>query len=119
MSKKIRNAIIESTMLGYEDHGIMTCMLYTMSAGVGQGFGGYAFDQWSEEDKKRYGRGYGIEFIARILKTVGVNEWEHLKGKHIRVDADHTKIYGIGNIIEDKWFYPAEDLREFAGEHEE
>ena len=38
---EIRNAVIQSTMLGYEDHGILTCFLHLDYSGAGQGFGGY------------------------------------------------------------------------------
>lgn len=111
-----KNATIESTHLGVEDHGIMTCYLHLKYHGSGQGFGGYALDrQNGERDTKsrRIGTAYGCEFIKRILETVGVDRWEKLPGKHIRVRADHSKVHGIGHIIEDQWFMPDEDLKEF------
>jgi hypothetical protein len=53
-----------------------------------------------------------MEFIARVLDVVGVDSWEELPGKHIRVDHDEWgPIHRIGNIIEDKWFDPNEDLK--------
>jgi hypothetical protein len=96
---EIKNAKIESTMLGFEDHGIFTCFLQLDYGGGGQGFGGYTL-----------GGKYGSDFIKAILETVGVNEWEKLPGKHIRVKAERTKIHEIGNIIIDKWFNPSEIL---------
>ncbi len=50
-----------------------------------------------------------MEFIRRVMETVGVSKWEDLAGKHIRADSDHGKIYGIGHIIKDQWFYPDGD----------
>lgn len=98
MPKEIKNATIERTMIGIEDHGILTCMLHLDYGGSGQGFGGYEITlnagQW----------------IQKIIETVGVEKWEDLKGKHIRVESEHSKVYKIGHIIEDRWFNPEEDL---------
>lgn len=109
--REIKNAIITGTNLGYESHGILTCMISLNYGGSGQGFGGYALDKWN--GKERNGTAYGTEFIRRIIKTVGVENWEDLKGKHVRVDASWGKVHGIGNIIEDKWFYPEKDMDPF------
>lgn len=114
--REIKNAKISGTMLGYEDHGILTCMISLDYGGGGQGFGGYGLDAPRKENGKfigRFGTAYGMEFIARILKAVGVDKWEDLKGKHVRVGASWTKVCRIGHIIEDKWFNPDEDLKEF------
>ena len=115
MRTKIENAKITRTMLGIEDHGIMTCMITVEGPGWGCGFGGYAFDAWDPDKKDRFGVGYGIEFIKRVLSTVGVEKWEDLPGKHIRVENEGWggKITRIGNILEDKWFDPEELTKEF------
>lgn len=110
---EIKNAQIRSTMLGVEDHGIFSCILSLDYAGSGQGFGGYALDEYEPQRKARFGTAYGMEFIKRILDTLEVDKWEALKGQHIRADADHGKVYGIGHIIKDKWFYPEKDLKDF------
>ncbi len=110
------NAIIESTMLGIEDCGVMSCMLYLKFEGSGQGFGGYTLDQYIESRKRRVGWGPGLDFIMQILTTVGVTKWEDLKGKYIRVRHDQPglrgKIVAIGHIIEDRWFDPEVCFRE-------
>lgn len=103
-----KNAKITGTMLGIEDHGILSAMLYLDYGGAGQGFGGYAMDTWDEGFRRRVGAAFGAEFILRVLHTVGVERWEHLKGQHVRVRADHSKVYAIGHIIEDRWFNPRE-----------
>ena len=105
---EIKNAIIEGTTLGTEDHGIFTAFLTLNYGGSCQGFGGYSFDGFDEKQNKRIGSAYGCEFIMRVLKVVGVEKWEDLKGKHIRVKADSGKVYAIGNILEDEWFSPEE-----------
>ena len=98
-----RNAIITNTMLGYEDHGLFTFMLYLDYGGSGQGAGGYALDSWYEQKKKRVGWAYGIDVIARIMQVVGVEKWEDLKGKHIRARSDWGKVHAIGNFLKDDW----------------
>jgi hypothetical protein len=111
-----KNAIITSTSLGVEDHGIFSAFLTLDFGGSGQGFGGYALDQHNGkrgQDSKRIGTAYGMEFIRRIMDTVGVSKWEDLRGKYIRVRSDHRKIEAIGHLIEDRWFCPETDLREF------
>lgn len=99
--REIRNVKITKTFLGPEDHGIFTCFVHTMAKSAGQGFGGHGLDY----------KAYGIEYIKRILDAVGVEAWEKLPGVNCRIDADYSKVYGIGHIIEDKWFYPEEDLK--------
>jgi hypothetical protein len=108
---EIRNAVIKSTMLGLEDHGIMSCMLHLDYGGTCQGFGGYALDEWNEPLKARIGTGYGLEFIKRILATVGVESWEKLSGSHVRVESNWGKVFRIGHFLEDRWFNPDEDLK--------
>ena len=94
------NAQIQSTMLGIEDHGIMTFMLYLNYNSCGQGFGGYVL----KGDKS-------IEAIRKILETVGVSKWEDLKGKYVRIRKPDTytgTIQSIGHIVEDRWWSPEE-----------
>ena len=108
----IINAKIQSTQFGICDHGIMTFFLNLEWGGGGQGLGGYALDGGNP----RRGSGIGILAIREILETVGVENWEDLKGKLVRV-----KHFGwgsirkpiIGNIMEDKWF----DLEAFMREN--
>jgi hypothetical protein len=115
----IQNAIIESTSLGFEDHGIFTCFLYLKLEVGSQGFGGYGLDEWVGErsaDGKRVDKtGVGLEFIRAIMETVGVEKWEDLKGKHIRIIKApqwNSQIEGIGNFLEDKWFEPKKWFKE-------
>lgn len=97
MHKEI--AKIESTMLGVEDHGIFTSMLFVTYGGSGQGIGGYGLDEWDKDKKRRIGTAYGLEFIKRTMKACGVSEWEKLKGRTIYVlkesDGWNAKVLGI------------------------
>ena len=104
---EIQNAKITSTMLGVEDHGILSAWLNLDYGGSGQGFGGYALDVWDESRQKRIGQAYGAEFIRRILEVLEVTKWEKLPGTPCRVRASHSKVEAIGHYLKDQWFDPA------------
>ena len=113
------NAKIIKTMLGYEDHGIMTCYLTLEQQSSGQGFGGYGLDSAPKKDKNGNRSGdrqpsiYCGFWVQRILNTVGVSKWEDLKNKFVRVDGERFgSIKGIGHITEDRWFYPEKEIKE-------
>ena len=98
-------------MLGYEDHGILSCWLSLEQPGSSQGFGGYRLDAPKDADSSM-----GTFWVSRILQVVGVSNWEALVGQHIRVDGEeYGDIFGIGHITEDKWFYPKKEIAERFG----
>ncbi|WP_157454691.1 hypothetical protein [Carnobacterium maltaromaticum] len=108
----ISNAKITKTTLGYEDHGILTLFIHVKGDGWGVAIGGYSLDDYSKESEKRIATRKGLELIAEILSVIGVQNWEDLKGKNIRVDLSEGlggKVKKIGNLIEDKWI----DFEEF------
>lgn len=112
---EIRNARITGTMLGREDHGIMTFMIYIDISERGCcGVGGYALDGYDRETKTRVFSAKSMEAISKILEVVGVDTWEQLQYKYIRVkDQGWGKsIDEIGNLMENRWF----NLREFFSE---
>lgn len=119
---EIKNARIKSTKLGREDHGIMTFMIHIefdcSNFGVSNqcGIGGYALDRYDRETKKRVFSAKGMEAISKILDMVGVDNWEDLKGKYIRVKENGlgSSIDEIGNLMEEKWF----NLKEFFSQAE-
>ena len=116
----IENAQIESTMLGVEDHDTMSIWLYLKYDGAGQGFGGYALDDRGEKEigsKRKPTVLVGL-WVARILDVVGVTSWEKLPGKHIRVDREHHRVNGIGNILADRWFYPVSEMKGYIEDEE-
>ena len=112
---EIKNARITKTMLGREDHGIMTFMIYVDISGGGCcGIGGYALDEYDREIKSRAFCAKSMEAILKVLDVVGVDTWEQLNGKYIRIKDQGwgSTIDEIGNLMEDKWF----NLREFFSE---
>lgn len=100
---EIRNAKIKSTSLGFVEHGLLSAWLnLEYSSSEGQGFGGY------------YLIGPAMAgFVTEVLKIVGVDRWEDLNGKCIRVKQDHNKVYEVGNLLEDMWFNPKKYMEKF------
>ena len=100
------NGRITETMLGIEDHGIMTFHIFIEFEKGECGYGGYALDSYDQKTGRRVGSAAGMQAIMEILDCVGVEKWEDLTGAFIR--CEHTgwggKILRIGNLIKDKWF---------------
>jgi hypothetical protein len=109
-----RNARVENTMLGNEDHGVMVFYLHLDYGGTGQSFGGVVLDSPVNEGgiRSRIGTAFGLTAIMRVLEVLGVGKWEALPGTHCRVVADHSRVSRIGHILKDKWL----DLTELAEE---
>lgn len=91
---EIQNAKITGTELGITDRG-PSFWVSVDYGGSGQGFGGY-----------RLGGTFTDYVIFGILKAVGVDSWEKLKGTPVRVKGSHDGIEAIGHYLEDKWFNP-------------
>ena len=106
MNSTIENAKITDTFLGREDHGILTCYLTVEGDGFGVIIGGYCLDKYDEHKNKRVAFHKSFDLIARILEVVGVNSWEELQGKHIRVKSNGFggRVTKIGNLIKEDWF---------------
>jgi len=78
-------ATIDGTMLGGEDHGILTAYLYLKGDGWGTGVGGYALDSYDESKKERVATAYGLDHIVKLTWVVGVTKWEDLPGQRVVV----------------------------------
>jgi hypothetical protein len=106
---KTTNAQIKSTVLGPEDHGIMTFIIGLEFDGCYQSFGGYALD-WNDQGTRRTSDdGHNFLMIRKIIEAVGVRSWEDLKGQYCRIEREdgwNGKIIGIGHIVNDQWFRP-------------
>jgi len=86
-----KNAVVTSTLLGYEDHGILTCQIFVnYDEHSSQGFGNRVLD---------------IEYIKNILSVFGVRKWEDLKGQFCRVGIKDDMIIQIGHVLNNNiWF---------------
>lgn len=105
---KIENALIENVDLSMADHGCLTLEMTLKGSGWGVVYGGYCLGRGylGAEDNFFSGSAAGMEYLIRIMDTVGVERFQNLKGKYVRVA---TKGWGssvkiIGNVIKDQWF---------------
>ena len=105
---EILNAKITDTKLG-EEHGCLTAKLFLEGDGWGCGFGGYCLDYWFARPGRKAGEykssdGYGA--IIELMKALGVDSWERLKGQLVRVETQGWggHIVRIGHIMKDQWF---------------
>lgn len=105
---RIENALIEKVDLSMADHGCLTLAMTLAGGGWGVVYGGYCLGKGylGAEDDFFEGSAAGMEYLMRIMDTVGVEKFQDLKGKYVRVATkswgDSVKI--IGNILRDKWF---------------
>lgn len=111
---RIMNGKIEFVTLSMRDHGCLTYGLGLKFAGGGCVYGGMVIGHGYLGADKFEGSAKGLEAMMQIMNVVGVNRWEDLEGRYIRVeDPGLGKVVSkIGNIIEDKWF----DQKEFFAE---
>jgi hypothetical protein len=109
--EKIQNAVIESATITTGDRGFLDCWLQLDYGGSGQGFGGYVLyvpKSWAHHRLESVAGHH----IFRILEIAGVDSWDKLKGKTIRVRGNDGHISAIGHIVKYDWFCPAEDYKE-------
>jgi len=100
-------AVIQETFLGLNDHGIFDAWLHLAGQGWGQGFGGYALDQWDAGLNRRIGTGFGLDWVGEILRTLGVESWEKVKGQEVIAlysegDSWGGQIKGFAHTLEDR-----------------
>ncbi len=98
MGELLVNATIESTSLGFLDHGVMSFWLHLSYGGSSQGFGGVRLDGAPAIACE------GMRLITGILQTLEVDTWEHLPGVPLRVRQNEGGlITGIGHYLKDEW----------------
>lgn len=110
MSMEIKNAIIESVTISKADRNFLDAWLFLDYGGSGQGFGGWVL--YLPKDFKHFSEkgDFAGHFLFRCMEIAGVDRWEDIKGKTIRVKAEHSKVHEIGHIVKDDWFNPSKDF---------
>ena len=108
---KFANVKITNVSLTMADHGCLTFWITVEGAEWGCSIGGYCIGNGFLGADKFSGYGSGLEAMMRIMDVVGVEKWEDLKGKYVRIKTEgwDGTVTCIGNILKDKWF----DLKEF------
>lgn len=114
---KIENALIEKVDLSMADHGCFTLAMTLNGGGWATVYGGYCLGKGYLGAEEFEGNATSVEYLMRIMDTVGVERFQDLKGKYVRVATkgwgDSVKI--IGNILKDKWF----DAKSFFADKKE
>ncbi len=101
---EINNAVISSTMLGREDHGIFTFSIGLDFGNSGfQGYGSYALDEYHDQIARRVGTALGMQSIIAVLEIAGAPDWEHLKGHPVRAYGNNAQITLLGHYLKDDW----------------
>ena len=108
--KEIKNAIISSVSIDMGDRNLLTAWVHLDYGGSGQGFGGYAL--YLPKSYKHHSlESVAGHFIFRCMEIAGVEKWQDMKGKSVRVKASRSRVEAIGHIVKDDWFNPSEDFK--------
>lgn len=108
---EIKNAIIGSAILDMGDRGLLTSWINLEYGGSGQGFGGYSLYLPKSYTHHNPQANFAGHFIFRCMEIAGVESWDKMKGKTIRVKCNHSGVQAIGHIVKDDWFEPAVEFK--------
>lgn len=97
---------IESTYLGWEDHGIVTAYLgVNLDDGSFRQVGGYCLANYNADTNEQEGTAFGLDHVMAIMKAINVRSWEEVKGKSITLLLEdsgwNSKVMGITGIHND------------------
>ena len=108
---EIKNAKIVGTSISMADHGCLSISIAVVGDTWACNIGGWRNGVGHLGAKEWRGNGSAIVAMMKIMDIVGVDKWENLTGKCIRVKLKELggTIDEIGSLIEDRWF----NLREF------
>ena len=106
MKPTIKNATIEKAYITLERGSFITMSLQLAHEDGHQVFaGGYNL-----YNVRFPYVGYLAHFVARAMQLTGVDNFNQLPGKNIRILSDDSRIYRIGHIYKDDWFDPDADI---------
>ena len=108
---EIENAKITNVSSTMADHGMLIFYITLEGNGWVTNYGGYGIGKGYLGAKEFSGFDKGLEVMMRIMDVVGVDTWEGLKGKFVRVKKSSLgqPITTIGNLIKNNWF----DIKDF------
>jgi len=111
METEIKNAIIQSVNIDTEEKWL-TVWLRLDYGGIIQYFGG--FPLYIPKKFKPNEENFTGHFIFRCMEIAGVEKWEQMKGKTIRVKSNNGKVEAIGHIVKEDWFNPSIDFEQVS-----
>ena len=116
---------IKETKLGFGDRAFFTFSLDLRGNGWGQHFGNSILDtpKAGSTNFEREGTAWGLDLIGKILKTVGVDYWEQLKGRRVYLiqdpDLKHSHpCIGIAGVLNDEILILADNFKAWKDSHE-
>lgn len=106
------NGIIIDTYLGISPIGRFTFKISVKCERKIVTIGEYIMDEKGENGEFKIPN-KTLDIILQIMGVIGVERWEDLKGKYVRINdnewGETSEI--IGNIVEDKWYNVTEDIK--------
>lgn len=105
--ERIENAKITNASISMADHGCLTFFITLDGGGWGVNVGGYCIGHgYLGADDFTAENGSGLIAMMEIMNVVGVERWEDLVGKYVRVKTEGlgSRVTVIGNILKEKWF---------------
>lgn len=115
---EVLNARISNVSINMDAHGCLTFFLTLDGDSWAVGYGGYCIGHgYLGAEDFTAENGGGLVAMMRIMDVVGVEKWEDLKDKYVRVENNGwgSPIYTIGNITKDKWFNIKEFFENYRG----
>jgi hypothetical protein len=117
---EIKNAIITRAELNCGDRGFLSGWLQLdYGDGEGQMLGGGVVLYLPKSFTNHKIASLAGHWIFRVMEIAGVNRWDEISGKAIRVKATFEKVIAIGHIIKDDWFDPEKDFSLYMKKEEE
>lgn len=87
----IRNAQVQDTFLGFEDHG-----MFIVQVDLDYGHARQSYQRVVNAENCK-------QEIITVLNVLGVDSWERVKGKHARAFVEGGLIRALGHFLNDKW----------------
>jgi hypothetical protein len=114
---RIENARITKADLSMADHGCFTLSIVLDGNSWGVVYGGYCLGHGYLGANDFDGSAAGMESIMRIMDVVGVERFQDLQNKYVRVATKgwNGPVKIIGNVLKDQWF----DIETFFADKKE
>lgn len=116
MNDGITNAVITTTSITNDDHGVLSAWIHLDYGGSSQGFGGYSLYLPEIFTHSQNQPNYAGHFIWRVMEMAEVSRWDDLKGKTVRAEIEKGLIVALGHIVKDEWFRIKDEFKQLQDE---